>query len=196
MGLMTISLIRLTDKPQAHRPIGGHQQSGRGHRPISVLPERGMGHSRGACGETREVLLMLRRTLHRHILQHNPAAEDAVLHRQPDRALCGHILPVGVGVLPARRLQGENFTVHHDPPVPDHVFFAHLRDHTVDVAVVAPARQVPVVHHVAGRPVRGRHHHHHKHSLQVRRLHYEHNNIMLKLVFFCGGGGYDTPSHH
>lgn len=186
---MTVSLVRSTDKPQAHRSIGGNQQGGRGHRPVSVLPERGMGHSRRAGRETREVLLVLRRTVHRHILQHNPKTEDAVLHRQPDRALRGHILPVGVGVLPARRLQGENFTVHHDPPVPDHVLLAHLRDHTVDVAVVAAARQIPVVHHAAGRPVRGRHHHHHKYTLQVRQL-YEHNNV-LQLFFYGGQGGYD-----
>lgn len=139
-----------------------------------------MGHSRRAGRETRKVLLVLRWTIYRHILQHNPEAEDFVLHRQLDCALRGHILSVGTGLLPARWLQGENFTVHHDPPVPNYVLLAHLRNHSVDVAVIAAARQVPIVHHVAGCPMCGRYHHHHKHTLQVNNC----INIILKLFFF------------
>lgn len=63
---------RQPDKPQAHRSVGGNEQSGRGHRSVGVLPKRGMGHPRRAGRETRKVLLVLRRTVHRHILQHNP----------------------------------------------------------------------------------------------------------------------------
>lgn len=151
----------IADRSQTQRPTVGHQQSGRGHRPVGVLSERGMGYSRRAGRETREVLSVLLRTVRGHIFQHNAAAEDAVLHRQPDRAVRGHIVPVGAGVLSAGRLQGEDFALHHHTSVADHVFPAHIGDHTVHVAVAAVARQIPVVHHAAGGPVRGRHHHHH-----------------------------------
>lgn len=77
----------------------------------------------------------------------------------------GHIVPIRTGVLPTGRFQRENLAVHHDPPVPDHVLPAHLRNHTVHVPVVAAARQVPVVHYAASCSVRGRHHHHHKYTL-------------------------------
>lgn len=155
------------DKPEAHRPVGRDEQSRRGHRPVGLLSERGMGHSWGAGREAREILSVLRGTVRRHLLQHNAAAEDVVLHRQSDRALRGHIVPVGAGVLPASRLQGENIVVHHHPPVADHVLPAHLGNHTVHVAVSAAARQVPAVHHVVGGPVRSRHHRYHKHTLPV-----------------------------
>lgn len=163
----TTCLRAVSDKSQTHRPNGGHQQSGRGHRPFRVLSQCGMGHPRRAGRETREVLFVLRGTVHRHILQHHAAPPDAVLHRQPDRALRGHILPVRARVLPAGRLQGEDLAVHHHTAVADHVLPAHIRDHTVHVAVAAAARQVPVVHHVASSPVRGRHHHYHQYTLSV-----------------------------
>lgn len=126
-----------------------------------------MGHSRRAGRETREVLSLLPGTLRGYIFQHNPEEKNAVLHRQPDRAVCGHILSVGAGVLSAGRFQGENLFVHNDPPVPDHVFLADIGNHTVYVAIVAAAWQVPLVHHVVGSPVRGGHHYHHKHTLSV-----------------------------
>jgi len=148
-----------------------------------------MGHSRRAGGETRKVLLVLRGTLHRHILQHNSEAEDPVLHRQPYRALRGHILSVSAGVLLARRFQGEDFTVHHDPPVPNHVFLAHIRNHSVDVAVATAARKIPVVHYAFGRLVRGRHHNHHKYTLQVSRHEYI---IIISSVRYS----YQAIQHH
>lgn len=151
----------VVDQPQAHRPDGRDQQSGRGHRFVGVLPQRGMGHTRRPGRATREILLVLRRAVHRHILQHHVAPADAVLHGEPDRAVRGHIVPVGARVLPAGRLQGEDFAVHHHTAVPDHVLPAHIRDHPVHVAVAAAARQVPAVHHAAGRALRGRHHNHH-----------------------------------
>lgn len=156
-----------TDKPQAYRSDVGHQQGGRGHRFVGVLSQRGMGHPGRASRETREVLSLLPGTLRRHILQHNPETPDVVLHGQSDRAVRGHILPVGAGVLPASRLQREDLAVHHHPPVADHVLPAHIGNHTVHVAVVTAAWQVPAVHYVAGGPVRGRHHHHYKHTLPV-----------------------------
>lgn len=130
-----------------------------------------MGHSRGAGREAREILSVLLGTVRRHLFQHNAAAQDVVLHRQSDRALRGHIIPIGARVLLARRLKGENIIVHHHSPVADHVLSAHLGNHTVHLAVSAAARQVPVVHHVVGGPVRSRHHRHHKHSLPVSITH-------------------------
>jgi len=129
-----------------------------------------MGHSRCAGRETRKVLFLLRRTLHRHIFQYNSEAENSVLHRQPDCALCGYILPVSASVLFARRFQGEDFAVHHDPPLPNHVFLAHIRNHSVDVAVVATAWQIPIVHYAFGSFVCGRNHNHHQYTLQVSKI--------------------------
>lgn len=167
------------DRSQAHLSTGGHQQSGLGHRFVGVLPERGMGYSQRARGKTRKVLSLLHGTVRRYILQHNPATEDPVLHGQPDRALRGHLLPVGARFLSASGFQGENLVVHHHPPVADHVLLAHIRNHTVHVAVATVARQVPAVHHVAGSPLRGRHHHHHQHPLPVI-----HKNALECNIFF------------
>lgn len=140
-----------------------------------------MGHSRCAGRETRKVLLLLRRTLHRHILQYNSEAEDSVLHRQLDCALRGYILPVSASVLFTRRFQGEDFTVHHDPPLPNHVFLAHIRNHSVDVAVVATAWQIPIIHYAFSCFVRSRNHNHHQYTLQVSK-----NKHNITIAFVLG----------
>lgn len=163
----SVLCILTVDKSQAHFPTG-RQQSQLGHRLVGVLSQRGMGHSQRPGRETRKVLSVLRRTVRGHILQHYPEAANVVLHRQPDRAVRGHILPVRSGVLPAGRLQGENLAVHHHSPVPDHVLLAHIGNHTVHVAVASAARKVPAVYHVACGALRGGHYYHHKYSLSVR----------------------------
>lgn len=99
---MRFSII--ADKFETHRSNAWNQQGGRGYRLVGLLSQRGVGHSRRTGRETREVLSLLPGTLRGHILQHNPEAKNAVLHRQPDRALRGHILSVGAGVLSAGRL--------------------------------------------------------------------------------------------
>lgn len=127
-----------------------------------------MGHLGRAGREAREVLSLLPGTVCGHIFQHNPETPDVVLHRQPDRALRGHIVSVGTGVLSAGRFQGEDFVMHYHSPVADHVLSAHIGNHTIHVAVITAVGQVLIVHHVAGGLVRSRHHHHHKHTLPVR----------------------------
>lgn len=142
-----------------------------------------MGHSWRASRETRKVLLVLRRTLHRHILQYNSEAKNSILHRQPDCTLRGYILPVSASVLFARRFQGEDFTMHHDPPLSNHVFLAHIRNHSVDVAVITTAWQIPIVHYAFSRFVRGRNHNHHQYTLQVsKKKHITIDFVLVTLI--------------
>lgn len=165
---LSVLYILTVDKPEAHWPTG-RQQSRLRHRSIGILSQRGMGHSQRAGRKARKVLSMLCWTVRGHILQHYPETANVVLHRQPDCALRRHILPVGAGVLPAGRFQGENLTLHHHSSVSDYVLLAHIGNHTIHITVASATRKIPVVHHVAGSPVRGRHYYHHKYSLSVRR---------------------------
>ena len=119
-----------------------------------------MGHPRRAGRAAREVLPLLPRALHRHLLQHHAAAQDPLLHGQPHNPLREHLLPLGPRVLPARRLRREDRPLHQHPPLADHVLPPDLRDHPLDVPGAAAARQVPPIHDGAGGPL-GRHHHHH-----------------------------------
>lgn len=48
----------------------------------------------------------------RHLLQHNTATQDPLLHGQPHHTLRGHLLPVSVGLLPARRLRRKDCALH------------------------------------------------------------------------------------
>ena len=51
-----------------------------------------MGHHVSACQAQRQKLPMLPRALPRHHLQHNAQKKNSILHRQPNRALCWHLV--------------------------------------------------------------------------------------------------------
>lgn len=65
--------------------------------------------------------------------------------------MCRHIIPIRAGLLPARRLRGEDRSVHLHLAVADHVLPPHLRDHTVHVARTATFGKVPSLHHAPRR---------------------------------------------
>lgn len=105
------------------------------------------------------VINSLRWSYFRYLLQHHSTQEDSLLHGQLDRSLRRYILPLGARLLPTSRLRREDRTLHHHPLVADHVLPLDLGNHTVYISRTPAARQVPPVHHAAGRTLR-RHHDH------------------------------------
>lgn len=116
-----------------------------------------MGHHEGAGSPQREVLQLLRGALPGHHLQHHAAQEDALLHRQPDHPLCGHLVPLGVGVLPSFRLRREGLPLHLDPALSHCLLPTARRDHPADLPDGAAPRQVLALHHGPGHALGGRH---------------------------------------
>lgn len=160
-------LLPVSDGPATHLPGTGLGYHRGGHRPAGLLPVGGVGHHGRAGRAAREVLRVLRGAVLGHILQHNAATEDALLHGEPDHTVRGHIVPVRAGVLLAVRVRREGVAVHIHTAVAHRVLPAVGRDHTPHVAHRAAAGQVPAVHHGAGHVVRVRHRGRVERELQV-----------------------------
>ena len=84
----------------------------------------------------------------RYLLQHNIAAEDSLLHRQPDRALRWHILLISTGLLLASRFRREDRVKHIHFALPNHVFPSYFRNYTVYVASTSVAWKISFIHDV------------------------------------------------
>ena len=69
----------------------------------------------------------------RYILQHNPPPKDPLLHGKPNSPLRGDLLPISASVLPPGRLGRKDRFMHLNPPVPDNVLLANIRDHPINV---------------------------------------------------------------
>lgn len=144
-------------RPAASPADRGIESNRRRDRPDRLLHLRRVGHHKSACREERGVLHMLRGALSRHRVQHHPAPQDPLLHGESDNTVRGHILSVGVGILPAERQRREGLPVNLDTPLVDGVLPAAGRDNTAHVADGAAPGQVPAVHDGDGDRVGGRH---------------------------------------
>ena len=85
----------------------GQRSRRRGNRPSRLLSISGMGRDARPGRSQRKVLLVLRRAVPRHNLQHHPPAEDPLLHGQPYYSMRRHLLHVCPRLLFAVRLRGE-----------------------------------------------------------------------------------------
>lgn len=65
--------------------------------------------------QKRKVLHVLRRAVPGHNVQHHDAAQDAVLHGEPDHPVHGHLVPHRAGVLPALGQRREGLALHLHP---------------------------------------------------------------------------------
>lgn len=108
----------------------------------------------GRPGQTdRDVLRVLRTALHRYHFQHHHAAQDALLHRQPDHTMRRNVLPFCTRLLPsiAQRREGLPQHLHHAllnrllPPIG--------RDHPTNVIGRSTAGKVPALHHGHGHAI-------------------------------------------
>lgn len=67
---------------------------------------------------------MLRRAVPGHNVQHHDAAQDAVLHRELDHPVHGHLVPDGASVLPALGQRREGLALHLHPALAHCVLLA------------------------------------------------------------------------
>ncbi|GFV88431.1 acetylcholine receptor subunit alpha-like 1 [Trichonephila clavipes] len=129
-----------------------------GHGSQRVLLERRVGHYGGPSASNGEVLQLLRRALSGHHLQHYPAPENPLLHRQPHHPLCVHLLSLGPRLLPAFGLGRKSVPLHLHRPLPGGVLPAVVGDHPPDVPHSALTGEVPALHHDPGFFFGFRHH--------------------------------------
>ncbi|GFY61386.1 acetylcholine receptor subunit alpha-like 1 [Trichonephila inaurata madagascariensis] len=129
-----------------------------GHGSQRVLLERRVGHYGGPSASDGEVLQLLRRALSGHHLQHHPAPENPLLHRQPHHPLRLHLLSLGPRLLPAFGLGRKSVALHLHRPLPGGVLPAVVGDHPPDVPHSALTGEVPALHHDPGFFFGFRHH--------------------------------------
>ncbi|GFR19846.1 NAChRalpha1 [Trichonephila clavata] len=134
------------------------QSDSYGHGSQRVLLERRVGHYGGPSASDGEVLQLLRRALSGHHLQHHPAPENPLLHRQPHHPLRIHLLSLGPRLLPAFGLGRKSVPLHLHRPLPGGVLPAVVGDHPPDVSHSALTGEVPALHHDPGFFFGFRHH--------------------------------------